>query len=347
MIDLRSLTIDELEKVVIDLGEKKFRTKQIYSWIQEKAVLTIDDMTNIPKSFKNELKKIAYINNMKVLKALESKSDGTKKYLMQLRDGNIIESVLMRYKHGNTVCVSTQIGCRMGCTFCASTIDGVERNLSPGEILGQIITIQNDIGDRISNVVLMGSGEPLDNYDNVTKFLRLVNDDKGLNIGMRNITLSTCGLTNMMMELGREFPQITLAISLHAPTDDMRSKMMPINNKYNIENILEACREYIAMTNRRVSFEYSLIDGVNDGRGDALLLAKLLKGMLCHVNLIPLNTVKERNYRGTKRDKAKEFQQVLLKNGVEATIRREMGSDIDAACGQLRRGYMKEQKTEQ
>ena len=346
MIDLRDLTLKELEEVIDDLGEKKFRTKQVYSWIQQKVVADIDDMANIPKNIKKELEKIGYINNMSILKALESKTDGTKKYLMKLKDDNIIESVLMRYKHGNTVCVSTQVGCRMGCTFCASTIGGVERNLTAGEIIGQVMTIQNDIGERISNVVLMGSGEPLDNYDNVLKFLALVNDDSGLNIGMRNITLSTCGLTDKMLDLAKEYPQITLAISLHAPTDEMRSKMMPINNKFNIENIISACNEYINITNRRISFEYSLIDNVNDDKDNALKLARLLKGLKCHVNLIPLNKVKERDFRGTKRNKAQEFQQILLKNGIEATIRREMGSDIDAACGQLRRGYLTDSNTE-
>jgi 23S rRNA (adenine2503-C2)-methyltransferase len=343
MLDLRNCSIQELESLSIELGEKKYRGKQIFSWIN-KGIEDIDDMTNLSKSFKTKLKQVSYIRNMDILKVLESKLDGTKKYLMALKDGNIIESVLMKYKYGNTICVSTQVGCKMGCSFCASTIDGIVRNLTSGEIIGQVLTIQNDVGERISNVVLMGSGEPLDNYEEVVKFLGIINDPLGLNISMRNITLSTCGIVPKLLELAEKNLQITIAISLHAPNDDLRNKIMPINKVYNIEKLLEICKEYTKKTNRRITFEYSLIRGVNDRREHAVELSKKLKGMLCHVNLIPLNEVEERDLRGSTRETAYEFQKILKRNGIDATIRRELGSDIDAACGQLRKSYIEKIK---
>ncbi len=342
-IDLRSCTVEELESLSVRLGDKKFRGKQMFTWIH-KGIDDIDSMENLSKRFKNELEKVSYIKNMDILKVLESKLDGTRKYLLALNDGNIIESVLMKYKHGNSICISTQVGCKMGCSFCASTIGGVERNLSSGEILGQILTIQKDIGERVSNVVLMGSGEPLDNYEEVLKFLGIINHPLGLNIGMRNITLSTCGIASKLLELAKQKMQITLAISLHAPNDELRNKIMPINKVYNIEKLLDTCKKYIKITNRRVTFEYSLIRGFNDKVEHAIELSEKLKGMLCHVNLIPLNEVEERSLVGSTRETAYEFQKILKKNGIDATIRRELGSDIDAACGQLRKSYIEKMK---
>lgn len=343
MIDLRSCSIKELENLSIELGDKKFRGKQIFSWIY-KGIEDIDDMKNISKGLKNQLKQVSYIKNMDILKVLKSKLDGTRKYLLILKDGNIIESVLMKYKHGNTICVSTQVGCRMGCTFCASTIDGVVRNLTCGEIIGQVLEVQKDIGERISNVVLMGSGEPLDNYGQVIKFLSIINDSLGLNIGMRNITLSTCGIVPKLIDLAEENIQITLAISLHAPNDELRNKIMPVNKVYNIEKLLETCKNYTKKTNRRITFEYSLIRGVNDKKEHAIELAQRLKGMLCHVNLIPLNEVEERSLKGSARETAYDFQKILKQNGIDATIRRELGGDIEAACGQLRKSFIEKKK---
>lgn len=343
MIDLRNCSIEELEKLSVGLGEKKFRGKQIFNWVQ-KGMEDIDKMTNLSQKYKNKLKEVSYADNMEILKVLESKLDGTRKYLMALRDGNVIESVMMKYKHGNTVCVSTQVGCKMGCGFCASTIDGVIRNLTSGEIVGQVLSIQKDINERVSNIVLMGSGEPLDNYEEVIKFLSIINDPSGLNIGMRNITLSTCGIVPKIIELAEKNLQITLAISLHAPNDELRNKIMPINKVYNIKKLLDTCEKYIKKTNRRITFEYSLIRGVNDKLENAVELSQKLKGMLCHVNIIPLNEVDEMELKGSTRKKAFEFQKILKRNGIDATVRREMGSDIDAACGQLRKSYIEKVK---
>ncbi len=341
-IDLKKYTIEELESFLEDLGEKKFRGKQIFQWIH-KGVRTIDEMTNLSKELREKMKERAYVGNLRAESVLISKVDGTRKYLFVLEDGNIIESVLMRYEHGNTVCVSCQVGCRMGCTFCASTLEGVVRNLTAGEILDQVIAIQRDIGDRVSNVVLMGSGEPLDNYEQILKFLTLINHPEGLNIGLRSITISTCGIVPTMMDLADRKMQITLAISLHAPNDALRNTMMPVNRKYPMEDLLEACKYYVDNTGRRITFEYALIQDVNDSEKDALELARKIKGILCHVNLIPLNKVDESKYESARMDRVRKFQSVLKKYGVEATIRRELGSDINAACGQLRRRYMKEQ----
>lgn len=342
-VDLKNYNLKELETFLEGLGEKKFRGKQIFQWIH-KGVMTIDEMTNLSKELREKIKEKAYIGNLKSENVLISKIDGTRKYLFVLEDGNIIESVLMRYEHGNTVCVSCQVGCRMGCTFCASTLEGVVRNLTAGEILDQVISIQRDIGDRVSNVVLMGSGEPLDNYDEILKFLTLVNHSEGLNIGLRSITISTCGIVPKMIDLADRKLQITLAISLHAPNDALRSTMMPVNRKYPIEELLKACKYYVDKTGRRITFEYALIRDVNDSESHALELARRMKGILSHINLIPLNKVDEREYESAQLDRVRKFQGVLKKHGVEATIRRELGSDINAACGQLRRRYLKEQE---
>jgi len=337
---LRDYDENEIKDIIESVGEKKFRAKQLYQWIN-KAVVSYDEMGNIPKGLKDKLAANYVVNNMTIAERLESKIDGTRKYLMELNDGNIIECVLMRYKHGNSICISTQVGCRMGCSFCASTIGGVERNLTSGEMLGQILAVSRDIDDRISNIVLMGSGEPLDNYKEVVKFLRMVNAEAGLNIGMRNITLSTCGLVKEIEMLMNENIQITLAVSLHAVDNDKRDALIPVNKKYPIQMLMKACQDYIDKTGRRITFEFSLINGVNDDLETAKRLGKMLKGMLCHVNLIPVNPVKERDFKGTDQKQAERFRDAVKKFGIEATIRRELGRDINAACGQLRRDYVK------
>ncbi len=321
-----------------EIGEKAFRGTQVYSWIY-KGAKTFDDMKNIPKSLREKLEEVSYIGNIDIELKLESKDGKTKKYLFLLNDGNIIETVMMDYDSRVTVCVSNQVGCRMGCRFCASTMDGLVRNLEPWEILDQIMKIQEDTGKRVSNLVLMGSGEPLDNYDNTKQFLKIVNDENGLNIGYRHITLSTCGIVPKIYELADLEIPINLAISLHSPYDEKRKEIMPVANKYSIKEILDACRYYIKKTNRRVTFEYSLIKGVNDGKKEAEALASLLKGMLCHVNLIPINEVDERDFK--KPDKAfiYKFRDYLEERNIPATVRISMGSDISGACGQLRRKH--------
>ena len=304
-----------------------------------KLVGSFDEMTNISASFRQILKERCYLTKLEPVEILTSAIDGTKKYLFQLEDGNIIESVLMRYHHGNSVCISTQVGCRMGCKFCASTLDGLERNLTAGEMLDEIYSIQRDIGERISNIVLMGSGEPLDNYDNVMKFLELISDENGLNISQRNITLSTCGLVPKIYELADRDMQITLAISLHASNDETRRELMPVARAYTIEEILKACRYFFDKTGRRLTFEYSLVAGVNDTEEGAVALGKLLKGINCHVNLIPVNPIKERDFRQSDKIAIEKFKNKLEKYGINVTIRREMGRDINGACGQLRKSY--------
>ena len=341
MKNILDFTLDELKDWMDKNGESKFRAKQIFQWIYKKAVFNFDDMSNISKSTKEKLKENFYIQIPNVVKKYVSNIDGTEKFLFEYEDGNIIESVVMKYKHGNSICVSTQIGCRMGCKFCASTVDGVVRNLTSGEIIAQVLKAQKEIGDRISNVVLMGSGEPLDNYDNVLKFLKLINDEDALNIGQRHITLSTCGIVPKIKELADEKMQITLAISLHAPNNEIRKSMMPIANKYTLEELLDACRYYYRTTNRRITFEYALVKGVNDSRENAEELIKISKGMLCHINLIPVNEIKENDYERSKSKDIEEFKETLIKHGIETTIRREMGSDINGACGQLRRNYIR------
>lgn len=342
-IDIKSMNITELEDLLKELGEPKFRAKQIFDWLHAKQVDSFEEMTNLSKGLREKLAETASINGVEIVRKLVSQIDGTRKYLFALSDGAIIESVLMKYEHGNTVCISTQVGCRMGCKFCASTLDGVERGLTAGEMLSQIYAIQKDCGERVHGTVLMGSGEPLDNYDNVVKFLRLINDPKGQNMGQRHITLSTCGLVDKMYDLAEEDLQITLAVSLHAPNDGIRTQTMPIAKVYSMEKLLQACRDYADKTKRRITFEYALIHGVNDGDEHAWELVKKLRDMLCHVNLIPVNDVKERNYVKSTADRVKRFAGILNDNGVETTVRRKLGSDIDAACGQLRRSHMKEQ----
>jgi len=337
--DLRDFELESLVEVMKINKIPSFRGKQIFEWVH-KGIESFDEMNNIPKALKEQLSENFMISNMSVLEVMKSRSDGTRKYLLKLQDGNVIECVFMKYKHGNTLCISTQVGCRMKCSFCASTIHGLERQLTSGEMLGQIYTVQNDTKERISNVVLMGSGEPLDNYDNVMKFLRLVNHPKGLNISMRSITLSTCGLVPKIKELMSEKLQLTLAISLHATTDEKRSSLMPVNKSYPLKELLDTCKEYTKFTGRRITFEYALIASENDSEDEAHKLGQLLKDIHCHVNLIPINPVKEKDYKATSNENARAFQAVLKKYHIEATIRRELGSDIDAACGQLRNKHI-------
>lgn len=342
MKNILDYTLEELIAWMKDNKESAFRAKQVLSWIY-KEVWDFYEMRNIPKALQEKLNSNFYIGIPKIVERFESKIDNTQKLLLGFNDGNIIESVIMKYKHGYSICISTQVGCRMGCKFCASTLDGRVRNLTAGEILSQIMVAQNVIGERISNVVLMGSGEPLDNYENVLKFLELVNSDYGLNIGQRHITLSTCGLVPNIYDLADKESSITLAISLHAFSDEKRREIMPIANKYSIKEILEACRYYIEKTGRRITFEYSLVSGVNDGKEDAKSLGKLLKGMLCHVNLIPVNEIKENTLKRPSKKTITDFEEILKGQGIEVTVRREMGSDINAACGQLRRKFLETQ----
>ncbi|MCI5722159.1 MAG: 23S rRNA (adenine(2503)-C(2))-methyltransferase RlmN [Firmicutes bacterium] len=337
MINLRDLTLKEMEELIVSMGEPKFRAKQVFGWIY-KGKTDFREMTNLPEVFRQKLKETAYIGAVEPLKIQKSKTDGTRKYLFRLEDGNLIESVFMKYKYGNSICVSSQAGCRMGCCFCASTRNGLDRNLTPGEILSQLMAAEADTGERIGHIVVMGTGEPFDNYDNLSRFIRIVNDPNGLNIGMRNITVSTCGLVPVIRRFGRDFPQVNLAISLHGTTDEIRGSMMPVNGKYPLEVLIPACRDYTETTGRRITFEYTMVNGVNDSDEDAHRLSKLLQGMLCHVNLIPLNRVAESGFDTVSRKRAEEFRHLLEREGVVATVRRELGADIDAACGQLRLG---------
>lgn len=338
-INLKDMTIPEIGDLCISMGEKRYRGEQIFRWLY-KGVESISDMANISEPFRIALDQKAYIGKALIEKKYQSDIDGTAKYLLKLEDGSIIESVLMEYSYGYSACLSTQVGCSMGCSFCASTIGGKVRDLTPGEMVDEILSMQQDSGKRISNIVLMGSGEPLDNFDNVVKFMKIVNTESGLNIGMRHITLSTCGLVPGIRKLAELNLQITLAISLHAPNDEIRKSLMPIARKYSINEIMDACRQYISITNRRITFEYSLIKGVNDSMDCARELANLLKGMLCHVNLIPVNEIKEREYKKTDPKRVDEFKKILESKGIEATVRRELGADINAACGQLRKSYI-------
>ncbi|MDD6728599.1 MAG: 23S rRNA (adenine(2503)-C(2))-methyltransferase RlmN [Eubacteriales bacterium] len=335
--DIKALTYEQLNNELSEMSLPKFRTKQIFQWLHKFGCSSFDDMTNISKDLREKLSEKYYISSCAIEDKYESKLDDTVKYLFRLYDGEYIESVVMKYKYGYTICVSSQVGCKMGCTFCASTLAGFKRNLTAGEIESQLHSAQNDLNIKISHIVLMGIGEPLDNFDNVISFLKNVNDENGLNISMRNITLSTCGIVPRIYDLMNLDLQLTLTISLHAPNDEIRSRTMPVNRKYNIDELLTACKAYAKKTGRRVSFEYTLIKGVNDSERDALELASKLSGMLSHVNLIPVNDVEERgNVRGSKQDIIK-FQSVLKSKGINATIRRTLGSDINASCGQLRR----------
>ena len=339
-VDIKSMDITELQELLRELGEPKFRAKQLFDWLHAKQVDSFAEMTNLSKSLREKLGETAAINGVEIVRRLVSQIDGTRKYLFALSDGAIIESVLMKYEHGNTVCISTQVGCRMGCKFCASTLDGVERGLTAGEMLSQIYAIQKDCGERVHGTVLMGSGEPLDNYDNVLKFLRLINDPNGQNMGQRHITLSTCGLVEQIERLAQQDLQLTLSVSLHAPDDETRSKLLPINRAAGVEKLMSTCRAYFEKTGRRISFEYAMIDGVNDHDWQADLIARRIAGMPGHVNLIPLNDVVESPFKPSRRTAA--FQKRLQSHGVTATVRRSLGGDIDASCGQLRRKAMEE-----
>ena len=335
-IDICSLYEEELKELLSSLGQPSYRASQIFSWLQS-GITDFNQMTNIPKTLRDELAKISYIATVVAEKRLVSKIDGTVKYLYRLNDGEYIESVFMKYKHGYTVCISTQVGCRMGCSFCASGIDGLFRNLTASEMLAQVLYAGKDNGVRISNVVMMGMGEPLDNFDNSVRFLQLVSNDKGMNIGLRHISLSTSGVVSGIEKLkDYNFP-ITLSISLHAPNDEIRSSMMRVNKKWGVDELLSACKEYQQVTTRRISFEYALIEGVNDSDACADELSKKLRGIMCHVNLIPANPVKENSFKKPDMNKIIHFKERLIKNGINATVRRTLGADIDASCGQLRR----------
>jgi len=340
MTDIKSMTLPELTEFVLTLGEKKFRAQQLYQWMHQKLAADFEQMSNLPISFRQKLKENSHLVSLKQVDVRISAIDGTRKYLFGLHDGHVIESVLMRYKFGNSVCISSQVGCRMGCKFCASTLDGLARNLTASEMLDQIYRIQSDTGERVSHVVIMGSGEPFDNYDNVLRFIDLISNDKGLNIGQRNLTISTCGLVPKIRDFARKKPQVTLALSLHAPNDEVRKTLMPIANAYHLPDVLDACREYTQITGRRMTFEYSLVAGINDNAKEAQELGKLLKNFPCHVNLIPVNPIKERDFTRSDRINIEKFKNTLEKYGINVTIRREMGRDIDGACGQLRKSYM-------
>lgn len=340
MENILDYSLEEISTWLKENGEGSFRAKQVFSWIYNN-VWEFENMKNLPKSLIEKLKENFYIGVPEVVEEYESTLDGTRKILFAFKDGNIIESVIMKYKYGNSICISTQIGCRMGCKFCASTLEGRVRNLTAGEILSEVIVAQKVLGERISNIVLMGSGEPLDNYDNVTKFLDLVNAEYGLNIGQRHITLSTCGIVPKIYDLADKGYSITLAISLHAFSDEKRKEIMPIAKKYSIKEILEACDYYFEKTGRRISFEYSLVSGINDGKEDAKSLSKLLRGRQCHINLIPVNEIKENTLKRPSKKTIEEFEKIVSENGLDVTVRREMGNDINAACGQLRRNFLK------
>lgn len=344
MINLIGLTEDELYEVVRELSQAKFRGKQIYEWIYKHRAPSIDHMTNLPKNLREQLKDKYIIEHIGIEKILKDEHDGTHKFLFSLRDQNTIEGVLMKYKYGYALCVSTQIGCKMGCTFCASTLDGIVRSLTNGEIIDQIMVVENHLGIRISNVVLMGSGEPLDNYDEVLKFIYNVNNSNGINIGQRHLTLSTCGIVPKIYDLAKENLQINLSISLHGSNDSVRSKIMPINKKYPLEQLIEACAFYIEKTGRRITFEYSMVNGVNDKIEHAKELESLLKGLNCHVNVIPVNEIKERDFIKSSKDNIIRFSRYLNDIGIPTTIRRELGSSINAACGQLRRNHTEKPK---
>ena len=342
-MNIRSMTQPELAAICKELGQPAFRAKQVYVWLH-KGVRSYDEMTNIPKALREALAEKYPILPPKVVRRQESQKDGTIKYLWQLHDGNCVETVLMRYHYGNTVCISTEVGCRMGCAFCASTIGGLVRKLEPFEMLDEVLFTQLDSGLPISHIVLMGIGEPLDNFDNVMRFLELVNSEEGMNISMRHISLSTCGLVPMIDKLAEKKLQLSLAISLHGPNDEIRGKIMPVNKAYNMDTLLEACRRYYAATSRRIHFEYAMIQGVNDSEDNARELLRRLKGLPAHVNMIPLNHVEESPLKPSTRAAVAKFQKILEDGGVSATVRRTLGSDIDASCGQLRRKYNKEKR---
>ena len=342
-MNLKSMTQPEIGAVLKELGQPAFRAKQVYTWLH-KGVRSYDEMTNLPKGLRDVLSEKYPINAPKVVRKQESQKDGTIKYLWQLSDGNCVETVLMRYNYGNTVCISTEVGCAMGCAFCASTIGGLVRRLEPFEMLDEVLFTQIDSGLPVSRIVLMGIGEPLDNFDNVMRFLELVNSEDGMNISMRHISLSTCGLIPKIDALAAKKLQISLAISLHGPNNEIRSKIMPVNRAYPMEDLLEACRRYFAATGRRIHFEYAMIDGVNDREEDAKEILRRMKGLPAHFNLIPLNHVEESPLKPSSKAAVAKFQKILEDGGITATVRRTLGGDIDASCGQLRRKYHKESK---
>ena len=343
---LLGYTLEELTAYLQTLGEKPFRAKQLYGWLHKGA--DFDEMRNLPAALREKLKQSDTAIGVSIIKTLVSQKDGTEKYLFSLRDGNVVEGVLMRYNYGNTLCISSQVGCRMGCKFCASTLEGRMRDMTAGEMLGEVVAVNrlHAQGDKrgVTNIVMMGSGEPLDNYDNVVRFLRLVSAPEGINISLRNVSVSTCGLADRMDDLARENLPITLSISLHAPTDEARRRIMPIANQYSIERLMKACRDYVDKVGRRIVFEYALIEGVNTSLEDADKLAALTRGLLCHVNLIPLNAVPERGLQGVSEREVDAFRKVLEQRNISVTRRREMGDDIEGACGQLRRRYLKDQR---
>lgn len=340
--DIKSMNLRELEEVLLGLGEKSFRAKQVFAWLMGGAT-SFEEMSNLSKALREKLGEHFYLNAPQVVRKQESQRDGTIKYLWRLSDGSCVETVLMKYRYGNTVCVSSEVGCAMGCAFCASTLGGLVRRLTAGEILDQVLFTQKDSGQKISHIVLMGIGEPLDNYDAVVRFLELVNHPDGMNISMRHISLSTCGLTERIDKLASLHLQLTLSVSLHAPDDETRSKIMPVNRRYGVEQVLSACRRYYAETGRRISFEYAMIDGVNDTPYHAKRLVEQLRGMGAHVNMIPLNNVEESPLKPSTKENIRRFQETLERAGITATVRRSLGGDIDASCGQLRRKQMREE----
>ena len=345
--DIKSMDLEELKTFFSDMGEKAFRAKQVYEWLHVRQVESFEEMTNLSKTLRERLDETCRIITLRKEQVQISKLDGTRKYLFLLEDGNVIESVLMKYHHGNSVCISSQVGCRMGCRFCASTIGGKKRDLTVSEMLEEVYEIQKISGERVSNLVLMGTGEPLDNYDNVRKFIQLLTDENGLHISQRNVTLSTCGIVPNIRRLADEELQITLALSLHASSQEKREKLMPIAKQYELSEVMDACRYYHDKTGRRLTFEYSLVGGVNDHAEDARELADLLKGLNGHVNLIPVNPIKERDFVQPSSSVTQAFKNKLEKYGINVTIRREMGRDINGACGQLRRSYMEKNKGEE
>lgn len=338
--DLKSFSLDEMKSIFVEMGQKEYRAIQTFKFIHQNMVNSIEDITVLSKSLRDKLNENFSISDISIAERYDSKLDNTKKYLFKLEDANIIESVAMEYKHGTTACISTQVGCKMGCAFCASTKGGLIRNLSSGEILSQVYNIQNDLDIKLSNIVLMGSGEPLDNYENVIKFLNILHDENGQNLSYRNITLSTCGVVPKIYKLAEQELPITLSISLHSPFNEERKRIMPIAKAYSLDELLEACRYYINKTNRRITFEYTLIKEINDRKEDLNELSRILKGLLCHVNLISLNPIEEFAKDKANKNTIEMFKRELTKSGIPITIRREMGSDINAACGQLRRKYI-------
>ena len=344
-IDIKSATMEEIKELLAGWGEKPFRAGQIFSWLHEKRVSSFAEMTNLSKALREKMEEECTLTQMKEIDRLES-VDGTKKFLFELFDGQAIESVLMKYHHGNSVCISSQAGCRMGCKFCASTLGGLIRNLTAGEMLQQIYEIEQITGENVSNVLVMGTGEPMDNYDNFIRFVRILSAKEGKNISVRNITVSTCGIVENMKRLAEENLPLTLALSLHAPNDEIRKQLMPVAYKYKLEEVLAACDYYYEKTGRRITYEYSLVEGVNDSAACAAELANKLKGKNCHVNLIPVNSIKERDFKKSGNAAIQNFKNTLEKKSIACTIRREMGSDINAACGQLRRSHTLKENTE-